>query len=306
MPSATGEARLSIGALSRATGIPVDTLRTWESRYGFPAPERKPSGHRLYPISAIVRLRRIASALSLGHRAGQVVTASEDALDQILRAAPGVRPPVVTPVPALSTAEMVQLVADYDGDRLTAVLLAEWARHAPVDFLEERVAPFLRAVGDAWEAGRLHVRHEHFASERVADVLRSVRLPYDQRAAGARVVLCTLSGEEHVLGVQMAAVVLAQAGWRVTLLGASTPVDELVASVRELRPAAVGIGFSPASAASRSAAAVRAVRKALPPDVALVVGGLGAPESRPGVERLPELRALAHWASPPAARSVAR
>ena len=29
-------ARLSIGALSRATGIAVETLRTWESRYGFP------------------------------------------------------------------------------------------------------------------------------------------------------------------------------------------------------------------------------------------------------------------------------
>jgi len=34
-------ARLTIGALSRATGIPVETLRTWESRYGFPEPERK-------------------------------------------------------------------------------------------------------------------------------------------------------------------------------------------------------------------------------------------------------------------------
>jgi DNA-binding transcriptional regulator YiaG len=29
---------LSIGTLSSATGVPVDTLRTWERRYGFPAP----------------------------------------------------------------------------------------------------------------------------------------------------------------------------------------------------------------------------------------------------------------------------
>ena len=51
--------KLSIGALARATGIAVETLRTWESRYGFPAPERKPSGHRVYPVSSIARLRRI-------------------------------------------------------------------------------------------------------------------------------------------------------------------------------------------------------------------------------------------------------
>ena len=56
------DARVSIGALSRATGIPVETLRTWESRYGFPVPERRPSGHRLYPLAIVPRLRRIAEA----------------------------------------------------------------------------------------------------------------------------------------------------------------------------------------------------------------------------------------------------
>src|SRR5512143_4189420 len=75
---------LSIGALSRATGIAVETLRTWESRYGFPVPERKPSGHRVYPVSAVPRLRRIAQALSLGHRAGQVVAAPDEALGRLL------------------------------------------------------------------------------------------------------------------------------------------------------------------------------------------------------------------------------
>src|SRR5512139_3151903 len=75
---------LSIGALSRSTGVAVETLRTWESRYGFPVPERKPSGHRVYPVSAVPRLRRIAQALSLGHRAGQVVGASDEALGRLL------------------------------------------------------------------------------------------------------------------------------------------------------------------------------------------------------------------------------
>src|SRR6188508_2056350 len=80
---ATG-ARLSIGALSRATEIPVETLRTWESRYGFPVPERRPSGHRLYPLSIVPRLRRIAEALAGGHRARQVVPASDADLRRLL------------------------------------------------------------------------------------------------------------------------------------------------------------------------------------------------------------------------------
>ena len=63
-PGASSVARLSIGALSRATGIPVETLRTWENRYGFPVPERKPSGHRVYPLSSVPRLRRIAESVA--------------------------------------------------------------------------------------------------------------------------------------------------------------------------------------------------------------------------------------------------
>ena len=51
---------LSIGVLSRATGIPAETLRTWERRYGFPLPDRKPSGHRLYPAATVKHLRRVA------------------------------------------------------------------------------------------------------------------------------------------------------------------------------------------------------------------------------------------------------
>src|SRR5512135_2285392 len=90
---------LSIGALSRATGIAVETLRTWESRYGFPVPERKPSGHRVYPVSAVPRLRRIAQALALGHRAGQVVGASDDALDRLLETSVGAQPANNLPTP---------------------------------------------------------------------------------------------------------------------------------------------------------------------------------------------------------------
>jgi len=91
--------RLSIGALARATGVPVETLRTWESRYGYPVPERKPSGHRVYPLSSVPRLRRIAQALARGHRAGEVVPASEADLAALLSTtAPPAAPEPVGPV----------------------------------------------------------------------------------------------------------------------------------------------------------------------------------------------------------------
>ena len=48
---------LSIGALSRAVGVPTSTLRTWERRYGFPESLRSPGGHRLYAPEVVQTLR---------------------------------------------------------------------------------------------------------------------------------------------------------------------------------------------------------------------------------------------------------
>src|SRR6185503_8461135 len=35
-------------AVARETGVPADTFRAWERRYGIPHPQRTPGGHRLY------------------------------------------------------------------------------------------------------------------------------------------------------------------------------------------------------------------------------------------------------------------
>src|SRR5512146_1414579 len=79
------EARaLSIGALSRATHIPAETLRTWERRYGSPAPVRKPSGHRAYPADEVNHLRTVSRLLSQGHRAGEILALPMRELDRLL------------------------------------------------------------------------------------------------------------------------------------------------------------------------------------------------------------------------------
>lgn len=294
----TKGARLSIGALSRATGIPVETLRTWESRYGFPIPERRPSGHRVYPLAIVPRLGRIAEALARGHRAGQVVPASDAELRQLLAAAPT---PPASPADALSrgTGEIRQflnLVESFASDRLTHALLSASARLGPLAFLETVVAPLLRAVGEAWAEGRMQVRHEHFVSERLGDVLRSLRLPLEERASGPLVVLSTLPGEAHGLGLQMAALVVAFAGCRVLYLGTETPVPDVVSLTRDLGARALALSVSASGRRPRTAALVRRVRGLLPRRTALLVGGTGAPLPSPGVQVFGNLQGLEEWA----------
>lgn len=295
--SASG-ATLSIGALSRATGLSIETLRTWERRYGFPVPDRKPSGHRLYAMANVARLRRIAAALAHGHRAGDIVRASDHDLAALLGMVAAALParPAPATSPELVPDALLDTVARFDGDGLTRTLNAEWARLGPLAFLEQRVAPLVRAVGAAWESGRLEVRHEHFLSERLGDLLRAYRLPFEERASGPLVVLATLPGEAHGIGLQMAALVVTLQGCRLCYLGTEVPLPELASLADELGARGVGVSVSLATRGVRTGAALAKLRRLLPRRAALVVGGDGAPGKLTGVAIVRSLDELAGWA----------
>ncbi len=293
---------LTIGALSRATSIAVETLRTWERRYGYPVPERKASGHRVYPLSSVPRLRRIAEAVAGGHRASQVVGASDADLRALLGTVRAT--PVHAPRAGESVEdELLEAVRTFDTGRLTRRLLAEWGRRGPLEFLTTCVAPAVHAVGTAWAEGRLEVRHEHFLSERVSDLLRALRLPYEERAAGPLVILTSLPGELHSLGLHMAALVLAVNRCRVLVLGTEMPLAELATLARDLRTRAVGISVSTATAGSITLRRLRALRTLLPRRTALLVGGDGAPRADAAITRLSSLPELDAWARRASARA---
>jgi methanogenic corrinoid protein MtbC1 len=289
--------KLSIGALSRATGIPVDTLRTWERRYGYPIPERKPSGHRVYSVSSIPRLRRIAEALVFGHRAGDVVSASDEDLGALVRATdrrPGSaeqRPAGTVP----NNEDLLRAIRDFDAEHLMTALRSEWGRLGPLEFLRSRMAPLIQDVGDQWEAGELGVRHEHFVSERIGDLLRGFRLPLEELASGPLVILATLEGEGHGLGLQMAALTLSSAGCRTLYLGTEMPVDDLVRLARDINARAVAVSMSIATKGSASARQLGLLRTKLPKRVALLAGGAGAPRAGAGLTTFDDLAALHAW-----------
>ncbi|MBA2291248.1 MAG: cobalamin B12-binding domain-containing protein [Gemmatimonadales bacterium] len=291
-------ATLSIGALAAATGIPADTLRTWERRYGYPTARRKPSGHRVYPFEMVERLRRIADLIARGHRAGEVVNASDKALGHLGDAGVATRkrptPPSASGPAALD--DLLRAAADFDTTTLRRSFEFDWAHRGPIDFLEERAAPFLRAIGRAWETGDLDIRHEHVASACLGDFLRSVRAPHDATAHGPVVVLATLSGERHGLGLQMCATVFALAGWRSVLAGVDTPPDEVAKLAAETGARAVAISVVQPSG-KPVVRAVASLRRSLPARIALLVGGSGidAESAMVGLQVIPDLRALDRW-----------
>lgn len=305
-PAPPPDGRLTIGTLSAATGIPPETIRTWERRYGFPKAARKPSGHRVYPLAAVPRLRRVAQAIARGHRPAQVVPASESALEALLAAFPMVPSPSAhrsAPAPiadfgATDVATLLDAARSFDATGLRRGFHSGWARLGPLGFLEQGATPFLTAVGDAWAAGTMGVRHEHFASAALGDFMRAARLPHDERAGGPWIVLATLPGEQHGLGLEMAALVLALRGWRALVLGVDTPPAQIVALTREVTLRAVALSLIRQRLARDVGPSIAGLRRGLPRTVSLLVGGAGAKVLKQrGIITLPTLADLDRWAA---------
>jgi DICT domain-containing protein len=83
---------LSIGDVAARTGVPVGTLRTWETRYGVPAPAREVGGHRRYSTADVelvletVRQRATGLAMPVAvERAKSHVQPSESSVFAALR-----------------------------------------------------------------------------------------------------------------------------------------------------------------------------------------------------------------------------
>ena len=293
-PHPRDTAYVSIGGLSRATGVPIETLRTWELRYGFPESVRKPSGHRLFSVVHVERIRRIASALQRGLRAGEVVPASDAVLDALLATVP-VKPATRNTALPFDARAFVERVRGFDADRLMRSLHSDLAHEDPLTYIETRIVPCLEVIGEAWEKGELEIAHEHFASERISDVLRGARLRLEETAAGPLVVLATLPGESHGLGLQMAALVLSGRGLRVLCLGTEVPIAEVAVLAERSGASAVGVSVS-VFTRGKAAPALADLRSKLARKIELVVGGAGAPVPAKGITKFSDLRELDVWA----------
>lgn len=279
----------AIGEVAEATGITPETLRIWERRYGRPVAVRLPSGHRRYTQEHITWLRRVAEALAHGHRPHKVLKLDEAELDALLAEAAD------DPGETEESRRLLDWARDFRGMELRAAFEARWDPKDAIGFLSKRVVPFLRLVGREWADGKLDIRHEHFATEILQDTLRRLRAGYPRKGDRGGALLTTLSGERHGLGLQMAGLLCASLGFPYHILGVDSPHEEIVSAAAELDTAIVGISVSLNSGGVETDRQLGALRRMLPEDVHLIVGGDGARGVRRGPRGVEYAADLESW-----------
>ncbi|MBQ5939347.1 MerR family transcriptional regulator [Massilia sp. AB1] len=72
------------GAAARLAGLPVETLRVWERRYGLSEAQRSERGQRLYSAEQVARLGLLKQLVDQGHSIGVLAGLSREQLQSML------------------------------------------------------------------------------------------------------------------------------------------------------------------------------------------------------------------------------
>jgi DNA-binding transcriptional MerR regulator/methylmalonyl-CoA mutase cobalamin-binding subunit len=270
-------ARYPIRAVSKLTGISIDTLRAWERRHGVVSPIRDDRG-RLYTDADVDRLRLLHRALALGHSIGRLAPLTNEELHGLTgdAGASAVPAPGQTRGNTVDAAALAAALQSYDASAIDRELSRLAAVLRPLDLLEDALMPTLAQAGDQWHRHRGNIAQEHLMSSTMRNILGSFLRVYARPNAPARLLFATPAGERHEIGTLGAALLAASSGLDVAYLGPDLPADDLVGSVKPAGARALVLGLTKGSAAAATERELRTVVRELPSDVELWAGGRAA------------------------------
>jgi methanogenic corrinoid protein MtbC1 len=136
--------------------------------------------------------------------------------------------------------------------------------------------PAMHEIGRLWQENRITVADEHLATAITQLAMSRLyeELFGDRVDAGPLLVAACAEDERHELGLRMICDLLELDGWDTVFLGASVPVEDLVAMVKERRPEVVALSASITPHLARVRQAVQAIREAMPEDGPVIaIGG---------------------------------
>lgn len=268
-----------IRAVAKLSGVPIDTIRAWERRYGAVTPQRNARG-RLYSEQEVQRLVLLRDAVARGHAIGQVADVADDDLKALLRRTDNlvdagvrgrrkVRAGDSILGPLLKTIEAFDCAgADRELNRLSAAMAN------PRDVVHEVALPLMRITGERWHEGRFSIAQEHMVTELLSGLLVSLLRIYGTSTPPAKVLLATPENEHHGFGVLAAAMLAAVYGLGAIHLGTNLPAREIVQATRRTEANAVLLGVCGAKADS-VIPALQEIHKGVGERTHLWVGGAG-------------------------------
>jgi MerR family transcriptional regulator, light-induced transcriptional regulator len=176
------------------------------------------------------------------------------------------------------------------GDERAAELVAREAIEAGLpetEICEEVITPALHTVGEMWAGGIISVADEHLATQISLRVLALQREAFRRlgERANQQIYLAAVEGEQHVVGLEMAANLLRHSGFDVRFLGPDVPIQSLGQIVARRRPHVVALTVTMRDSAMLIDLVLNEIDRASP-GTGVVVGGSGVPATLIETDRI--------------------
>ncbi len=280
--------RHPVRVVAQRSGLSTHVLRAWERRYGVVSPARSEGGQRLYSDADIERLTLLRQLTSHGGAIGQLAQLSREELARLAQADQAERVGLDTTAGEGEAGRWresaLRAIEALDGAGLRRQMERGVVALGVHPFLDRVVAPVLTEVGQRWRAGSLGIAHEHLATAVFRQVLSWVRETTEAGTRGPTVVVATPPNQVHEGGALLVAATAAAEGWRVVYLGVDLPVAEIAAAAQRTRAQAVALSLIHPTGDPTLGGQLAALRRALPADLPLLVGGAAAESYRAEIE----------------------
>jgi methanogenic corrinoid protein MtbC1 len=253
----------TISDVSRISGIPKDLLRMWERRYNYPNPERNDNGDRIYTNSDLSKLVLIRQLVDQGRRPGKLMALDISELTGLLK----------SPKVAFDFDRLIDLLKAGDATDLHNWLHQQLNSMGLRAFIYRVMVPANQKVGEAWSKGELAVYEEHLYTELVKNLVRQSLVENNHSDSGPRVMLTTLPGEVHSLGLLMVEALLRLGGAEVISFGVEMPFRDIREAAQHHKVDVIGLSFSGYFKLDDAIVMLSGLRQMIDANIEIWVGG---------------------------------
>jgi len=112
-------------------------------------------------------------------------------------------------------------------------------------FYQQVIQPCMYEIGYLWESAQISVAREHLATAIVSVVMTAINLMnFKTGEEKGKAIITSACNEYHEMGAWMLSDLLSNDGWKVTYLGANTPVKDLLEMACSIKPDIVAISVT--------------------------------------------------------------
>jgi MerR family transcriptional regulator, light-induced transcriptional regulator len=197
------------------------------------SPRRSAGGFRLYSSRDEDTVRAMLAQINRGFPPAQAAKLALAQPTSTVSQQPVV--PGADGALALARADLYAALTGFRGSRAHQLIDELFAGFTVDAALSEVILPCLADLGDGWERGAVTIAQEHFASNLLRERLLGLARPWD-RGSGPRAILACPPNERHDIALICFGIVLGRSGWRITFLGADTPIGTVAEAADDLEP----------------------------------------------------------------------